>query len=150
MYTDQEKLFQPRFSTFLNSKSPLLLLARLINWSGIAATFDDQFKVGPGQPPLPIRLVIGLFILQYIYGISDEQVVSYWLENPYWQHFCGYDHLQFNHPCDLSSLTRWRKRLGPSGLDKVLSHTIALAVRTKTIQKKQIYQPLCIPGLWRA
>jgi IS5 family transposase len=24
-----------------------------------------------------------------MYGLSDDQVVMRWVENPYWQHFCG-------------------------------------------------------------
>ena len=32
--------------------------------------------------------------LQQGHNLSDEQVVRGLVENPYWQHFCGYDFLQ--------------------------------------------------------
>ena len=84
----------------------------------------------------PVRLMVGLMILQHTFGISDETVVSQWTQNPYWQYFCGYDFLQWEPPIDPSSLTRWRKRLGEDGLQKVLSATIKTAVTTKTVETK--------------
>ena len=39
-------------------------------------------------------------------------MVATWLENPYWQFFCGETYLQTELPIDPSSLTRWRKRIG--------------------------------------
>jgi len=32
-------------------------------------------------------------VLQHMEALSDEQVVRKWVENPYYQYFCGYDHL---------------------------------------------------------
>jgi IS5 family transposase len=39
-------------------------------------------------------------------------VVWGWVENPYWQLFCGETWFQHNPPIDPSSLTRWRQRFG--------------------------------------
>jgi IS5 family transposase len=44
---------------------------------------------GAGQPPLPTRLVAGLFILKHMHDLSDEVLCARWLENPYYQFFCG-------------------------------------------------------------
>jgi IS5 family transposase len=63
-----------------------------------------------GQPPKPVRLMVGL-LLQYLYNLSDEKVVRSWVENPYWQFFCDYDYLQWSLPIDRSSLSRWRDML---------------------------------------
>jgi len=52
---------------------------------------------------------------QHCYNLSDEQVCERWVENPYWQFFCGFDYLQHRLPIDPSSLTRWRERIGASG-----------------------------------
>ena len=46
-------------------------------------------RAGPGEPPLPTRLVAGLFILKHMHDRSDEVLRARWLENPYYQHFCG-------------------------------------------------------------
>ena len=47
----------------------------------------------------------GLFILKHMHNLSDEALCARWLENPYYQFFCG--ELSFCHqlPFDRSSLT---------------------------------------------
>jgi hypothetical protein len=32
---------------------------------------------------------VGLHYLKSAYNLSDELVVERWIENPYWQYFCG-------------------------------------------------------------
>ena len=58
-----------------------------------------------GRPPLPTRRVVGLFILKHMHNLSDEVLCARWLENPYYQFFCG--ELSFCHALrfDRSSLT---------------------------------------------
>lgn len=134
----QGELFKDRLSHQLNPSEPLFILANAINWSALDSSFGAQYVEGPGQPPKPVRLMIGLMILQHMFGLSDEQVVHDWTQNPYWQYFCGYDFFQWELPADGSSLTRWRKRIGEQGLEKVLSETIETALRTKTVAKKDL------------
>jgi IS5 family transposase len=131
--TSQEDLFKTRLSSQLNPRDPLLILSHQINWSYFEEAFGVHYAEGPGQPPKPIRLIVGLMMLQHMHGLSDDQVVVQWVQNPYWQYFCGYDHLQWQLPVDSSSLTRWRGRLDQEGMEKILSETIATAVRTKTV-----------------
>ncbi len=68
--------------------------------------------------------MVGLSYLQHTFNLSDEAVVQRWIENPYWQWFCGCEYFQHELPCDPSSPTRWRKRLGPEGLERLLAATI--------------------------
>jgi len=56
-----------------------------------------------GRPGVPIRLMVGLCYLQHTFQLSDQEVVEGWVENPYWQVFCGFDHLQLKLPIDPSS-----------------------------------------------
>ena len=135
---NQDLLFQSRLSSQLNPLHPLFKLAEIIQWCYFEETFGTLFHSGPGQPPKPIRLVVGLLMLQHMSGLSDEKTVSLWVENPYWQFFCGYDHLQWAPPLDPSSLIRWRKRLGPEGLEKILSATVQTAVKTDVVKKKDL------------
>jgi len=134
----QTELFQSRLSTQLNPQHPLLQLAKVIPWSFLEESFGSHFKEGPGQPPKPIRLMVGLLMLQHMEGLSDVQVVYKWVENPYWQAFCGYDFLQWELPVNHSSMTRWRKRLGEEGMEKILSSTIQTAVETQVVNPKDL------------
>ncbi len=78
----------------------------MIPWSDLEIEFADLYcsdKGVGGQPPKPIRLMIGILLLQHLHGLSGEQVVHGWVENPYWQHLCGYDFLQWEFPINPSS-----------------------------------------------
>ena len=109
----QDDLFKSRLSHQLNPRNALFQLAKAINWEALEASLEIDFSdTQPGQPPKPVRLMIGLLMLQHMDGISDETVVKKWVENPYWQFFCGYDFLQWDLPINPSSLTRWRCDVG--------------------------------------
>jgi IS5 family transposase len=74
-------------------------------------------------------------MLQHCYGLSDEATVQNWIENPYWQFFCGYDYIQWKFPIDPSSMSRWRSRLGEKGLKAILNATIRSAVTVGIVNK---------------
>lgn len=136
----QSRLFETRLSDQLNPKNELFKLSEKIDWSYLekecSSVFIDNNK--GGQPPKPVRLMLGLLMLEHIHNHSDEEVVARWVENPYWQYFCGYDYLQWEMPIDPTSLTRWRKRLGEERLEKILTETIKVALRTKTIKNQSL------------
>jgi len=134
----QNRLFDIRLSDQLNYKRALYQLAQKIDWEYFEKEFVTLFTCKPGQPPKPIRLIIGLLMLQHIFNESDELVVSKWVENPYWQFFCGFDYLQWEEPINPTSLVHWRKRLGKEGLEKILQATVMTAIKTKTVDKKSL------------
>ena len=94
--------------------------------------------MGPGRRPLPARLVLGLLYLKHAYDLSDEAVCARWLENPYYQYFCGEVFFQTRLPCDPSSLTRYRKRLGEAGVEELLAQTIEAAKRLKAVRRSDL------------
>lgn len=57
---------------------------------------------------------------QHTFDVSDEAVANTWVENPYWQYFCGEVYLQAEVPIDSSNLTRWRRRIGEEGVEALL------------------------------
>ena len=52
---------------------------------------------------------------------SDEDVVERWVENPYWQQFCGMSDFQWQLPCDPSDLVYFRQRIGAQGVALILA-----------------------------
>jgi IS5 family transposase len=94
--------------------------------------------MGPGQPPLSTRLVAGLFILKHMHNLSDEELCARWVENPYYQYFCGEVVFRHELPFDRSSLTRWRQRLGEEQLAALLQESLAVAHRTGAIATKDL------------
>src|SRR3982074_3163065 len=77
-------------------------------------------RYDPGHPPLPTRLMAGLAILKHTYDLSDEVQCERWVENPYYQYFCGEEFFQHRLVFDRSSLTRWRNRMGEERLQALL------------------------------
>ena len=61
-----------------------------------------------------------------------------WVENPYWQFFCGLCYMQHELPIDPSSLSRWRKRVGAERLEKLLETTIRTALELKALRPQEL------------
>lgn len=122
-------LFRTPILDFADQNHPLIVLAEKIDWMALESHFERLYKAGPGQPPLRVRLVLGLHLLKYLDNLSDDAVVIKFVENPYYQHFCGNIYFEHKLPCDSSSMTRWRKRINYKGFERVLKETIDLAKR---------------------
>ncbi|MBM4258157.1 MAG: IS5 family transposase [Deltaproteobacteria bacterium] len=114
---------------FLNASHPLSRLANVVNWGQFERQFGKLYAVEMGRPALPTRLLVGLHYLKYLYNVSDEVVVASWVENPYWQYFCGEAYFMHEWPCDPTSLVKWRQRVGVEGSEKVLKESLAAAQR---------------------
>ena len=82
-------------------------------------------------PPLPTRLMAGLAILKHMHNLSDESLCDRWLENPYYQYFCGEEFFRHKLPFDRSSITRWRQRMGEERLVALRQESLAAATRTR-------------------
>ena len=109
----------------LNPKHPLLQLSNQIDWS----VFDEEFSPlysHLGKPSKHIRLMVGLSILKHMENLSDENLVQRWVQNPYYQAFTGEVEFQWELPCDPTSLTKFRNRIGSSGHEKILAVSIAM------------------------
>jgi IS5 family transposase len=134
----QGDLFRSQLDQILNRRHPLFLLANQIDWQFFDNEFGQLFVENFGRPGLPTRLIVGLHYLKHAFNESDESVVGRFLENPYWQYFCGFEYFQHELPLDPSSLVRWRKRLGPEGLEKLLVETLEAAKRGKLLTMSHV------------
>jgi transposase, IS5 family len=134
---DQADLFRSRLDQILNSEHPLFVLADQINWS----VFDKKFGAlysEKGRPGKPTRLMVGLHYLKHAFDESDESVVARLLENGYWQYFCGFEFFIHKLPVDPTSMTRWRKRIGPKNMEQLLSETLETAKREQHLTKQHM------------
>ena len=132
--TGQTDMFRARLDQILNLEHELVRLGRLIDWSFIEARCGQAYSDAPGQPPLPTRLMAGLAILKHTYDLSDEELCARWVENPYFQHFCGEEFFRHDLPFDRSSMTRWRQRMGEERLNALVQESLAVAVKTKAMR----------------
>ena len=131
----QKDLLRPALEEII---VPLVRLAREIDWGFLDRRFASVCTPGPGQPGLPTRLVAGLFILKHMHNLSDEVLCARWLENPYYQFFCG--ELSFCHslPFDRSSRTHWRQRLGEEQLVALIQESLSVAHKTGALASRDL------------
>ena len=134
----EQDLFRSRLDQIIDLQHPLVTLARTVDWGFLEREFGAVYTDGPGQPPLPTRLMAGLAILKHTYNLSDEVLCERWVENPYYQYFCGEEFFQHRLVFDRSSLTRWRNRMGEERLEALLQESLSVAARTKAIKPSEL------------
>jgi transposase, IS5 family len=123
----------------LNPQHSLYLLAEAINWQLFDEQFGPLYADGIGRPALSTRLLVALHYIKHLYDLSDDLVLAGFLENAYWQFFCGMEYFQHKLPCDPTSLVKWRKRVGASGIEPLLKETLDAAKRQQVLTNKEIH-----------
>jgi IS5 family transposase len=160
----QHDLLRSRLDQIIDTGHALAKLARTIDWNFLSQQLGAVYTDQPGRPPLPTRLMAGLAILKHMHDLSDEALSDRWLENPYYQYFCGEEFFRHKLPFDRSSITRWRQRMGEDRLVALLQESLAAATRTgaakpadftrvivdTTVQPKAIAHPTDAKLLFRA
>jgi IS5 family transposase len=158
------ELFRSHFDQLLNPNHELVVLAQKIDWDRFDVALAGCFSPDMGAPAKATRLMVGLHYLKYTFNESDESLVERWVENPYWQYFCGFTHMQHECPIHPTSMTKWRNRVGADRLQTLLQETISLAKREgfvrsndlarvivdTTVQEKNITHPTDSKLLYKA
>jgi len=146
---DQRNIFLPILKDIINPEHELAILSDQINWKKFEDEFSELYS-HTGQPGMPIRMMVGLLLLKRIYNLGDETVMEQWLQNPYYQYFCGESEFQWKYPCDPSDLVHFRKRIGKDGVEKIFQLSVDSRkdeIKTKdilvdtTAQEKNITYP---------
>ena len=136
--TGQNDLFKARLDQIIDMSHPRVRLAQQIDWGFLEHKLGAIYSDGPGSPPLPTRLMAGLQILKYSENLSDERLCEVWLENPYFQYFCGEEFFQNTLPFDRSSLTRWRQRMGEDRLNALIQESLSVAAKTGALKPSEL------------
>jgi IS5 family transposase len=121
----QLEMFKTILTSFIHPDHKLCLLAKEIDWASLENEFAPLYGT-TGRPSIPIRTIVGLILLKQMYNLGDETVVDRYLENPYWQHFCGEIYFQYKLPFDPSDFVHFRKRIGEDGMKKIFKQSIDL------------------------
>lgn len=147
--TPQLSFFETPLINFINTKHELVILAHKLDWKEIENYFTKYYSQS-GRPSVPIRTMVGAILLKQIYDQSDENFVNRWIENPYWQYFCGEVVFQKNKPFDPTEFTHFRNRIGKEGAEELLRISMHLfgkelkidvAYVDTTVQEKNITYP---------
>ena len=132
-----DDLFRARLAAIIDPRHELVRLGGLIDWAGFDAAFGRFYKP-VGRPALATRLMVGLCYLKHAFDLSDEALIERWCENPYWQQFCGFELFQHRPPCDPTSLVRFRKRIGPDGMERLLAETVRAGLESGAVRPSSL------------
>ena len=145
----QTDFFRARLDQIVDLDHALAKLGRAIDWRFLEERFGAVYSDKVGHPPLPTRLMAGLAILKHMHNLSDEDLCARWIENPYYQLFCGEEFFQHKLTFDRSSLTRWRQRMGEERLVALIQESLAVATAparpSRPIFPRSSSTPPCSP-----
>lgn len=133
----QQALFRNRLDQIIDLTHPLSRLAKLMDWDRLHQEFVPYYS-DIGRAGVPIRLMIGLNLLKHIYALSDEDVCARWVENPYFQFFCGEAFFQHRFPIDRSNLSNFRGRIQASTFETILQESLAIACELGALKLKDV------------
>lgn len=133
----QLEMFKTPLKHFIKEEHPLILLSKRINWDLLEDQLSKYYCLDNGRPGVPIRTVAGMLLLRRIFNESDESVIERWVENPYWQYFCGEVYFCHEPPFDRTELIKFRKRIGEEGAETLLKVSIDLFPK-KEVQEKEV------------
>ena len=131
-------IFEVALENFIDMNHELVVLSNQIDWSEVESDFSEYYCADNGRPSVPIRTMVGMMLLKSIYNLSDEGVVARWLENPYMQYFTGEKVFQKRPPMNPIDMTKFRKRIGEKGAEKIFK--ISLMVNAPEITEKEMSQ----------
>ena len=131
-------MFRSRLDQVINLNHPLVKLAGQIDWSFFDKAYAEHYSDDQGRPSKTIRLMVGLHYLKHAFDESDESVVDRLLENPYWQYFCGFEYFQKSFPVHFTMMNKFRGRIGPAGVEKMLQALNQSAVKTGILKPRDM------------
>lgn len=134
------EIFKVRLEEIINKAHPLVRLSETINWKKLEEKLAEKYTAKMGAPGKEIRLMVGLQYLKYMYNESDEMIVQKFVENPYYQYFCGNEYFEHSFPIDPSSMTRFRKRMSKETIEELFRETINSAASVKELKEKDFGQ----------
>jgi IS5 family transposase len=118
----QSSFLMPTLREQLDARQALYQLAQALPWTTFEEAFADCYSE-EGRPAKPVRLMVGLLLLKQLHNLG---VVAQWVQNPYWQFFCGCEDFQWELPCDPSDLVYFRQRIGEDGVAVIFAASAQL------------------------
>ena len=133
----QLNMFRIPLKQFINESHELVLLSRKIEWEKLENNLSVFYCENNGRPSVPIRLITGIIMLRRMFNQSDESVLDRWVENPYWQYFCGEVFFRHELPFDRTELIKFRQRIGEQGAEVILKASVDL-FGARAVQEKEV------------
>src|SRR5262245_56958111 len=150
-----EDAFCPAWSQthLANPTHDLIILRHIIPWQPIMERLAPFYNPPKGRPRHSLRILVATSILARLRHLSARKVIAAIQENRYMQYFCQVPYDRLMTSVNLSTLCRWRQRLGKEGTliieDQVFTHlkraavidTDMMLMHTPVLESPIIYPP---------
>lgn len=130
-----DDLFRSRLDNIINLRHELVKLSEAIDWQYLEER-NAEFYSEEGRPGVNSRVMIGLHILKFMYNLSDDNVCDRWVNDPYFQYFCGEIFFQHEFPIERSSMTHWRNRVGEKFCESLVQESLMTAHKLGALKSK--------------
>lgn len=131
MYKPIDKLqhsfldFNQPMGLHMNPGNRWIKMADRIPWEEFEIKYAKLFPSDTGNVAKPLRMALGVLIIQTKFQYADRELVEQITENPYLQYFIGLPGYQEEAPFDASTLVLFRKRISAEILMEANEYLLA-------------------------
>lgn len=133
-----EDLFCSLLEVIFDFCYELIQLVWLIDWNWFDEVFGVYYYDWKGWCGLWICLMMGLYFLKYMKGFLDEEFCVIWVENLYFQVFCGEMYFQYWVFFDCFLLICWCQCIDVDVLEMLLVEMILVVVKIEVVSDWQL------------
>lgn len=120
----------------LDPENEWVRLAHAIPWDRMEVRYAALFPSRTGHPATPLRMALGILIIQKRKKLSDRAVIKEIQENPYLQYFIGMEKFSHEPPVKPTVLVSFRKRLTADFLMEANEYILETAGATEEHKEK--------------
>ena len=143
MYTkDDEHQYSFKNDWFMvpevDKNHEVIKIADAIDWASLSDRLAKFYCSDNGRPTKPSRAKVGLLMLKHLNGLSDESVVDMLKRDLYAQYLCDVSLKEAQKFINSSSLTYFRKQIGPEGVKLIEMEVLNTLKKNKIMRGRRL------------
>lgn len=108
------------FDGELDPNNRWVIMANEIPWDAFEQDYAKQFSSKDvGAEAIPFRVAMGALVIQKKLNLTDRETVDQIMENPYLQHFLGFDQYLTEKPFNAPTMVAFRRRISKDLINKI-------------------------------
>ena len=116
----------------------VIKIADAIDWASLSERLAKFYCPDNGRPTKPSRAKVGLLMLKHLNGLSDEAVIDMLKRDLYAQYLCDVSLKESQKFINSSTLTYFRKQIGPEGVSLIEAEALNTLKKTKAIRGRRL------------
>ena len=116
----------------------IIKIADAIDWASLSDRLAKFYCPDNGRPTKPSRAKVGLLMLKHLNGLSDETVVDTLKRDLYAQYLCDVSLKEAQKFINSSTLTYFRKQIGPEGVKLIEAEVLNTLKKTKIMRGRRL------------